>query len=100
MGTLSEQTGNGNPIESSRQREETKERLYSVLQQFEVLPTSFDHILFKYIYVYLLSLFFLAEVLLIIDSLIRNTQVGEVLVWAGGINLLPRGRNHLSVLAV
>ncbi len=89
MSTLSEHTGNGYPIESSRQREKTKERMYSVLQQFDVLPTSFDRVLFKYIYVYLLSLFVLGELLNIIFLLSRNTQVGEVLLQEVGLFVPP-----------
>ncbi len=89
MGTLSEHAGNGNPIESSRQGEETKERMYSVLQQFEVLPTRFDRLLFQYIYVYLLVLFFLAELLFLIAFLIENRQVEQVLVTVVGINMPP-----------
>jgi hypothetical protein len=52
MSTLSEHTGNGNPTESSRQREDTKAQLDGVLQQFDVLPSRIDRVLFKYIYVY------------------------------------------------
>ena len=89
MGTLSEHTGKGNPIELSRQREETKERMYSVLQQFEVLPSRFDRFLFQYIYVYLLGLFFLGQLLLLIEFLIGNLQVEQVLVTGIGINMPP-----------
>jgi hypothetical protein len=89
MSTLSEHTGNGNPIESSPQPEETKERIYSVLQQFDVLPSRFDRFLFKYIYVYLLGLFFLSELPLIITFLIGNLQIEQVLVTGVGINMPP-----------
>ena len=89
MSTLSEHTGNGNPTATSLQRVHTKEQIDGVLQHFDVLPTSFDRFLFKYIYVYVLGLFFLAEVLVIRDFLIGNLQVGEVLVTAVGINVPP-----------
>lgn len=88
MGTLSEYTGNGHPIKSSRQPEETKARIESILQQFEVLPTRFDRLLFKYIYVYVLGLFVLGDLPLIIYYVILN-RVGEGLVTAVGINVPP-----------
>jgi hypothetical protein len=88
MSTLSEYTGNGNPTATSRQREETKAQLDGVLQQFDVLPSRFDRLLFKYIYVYVLGLFFLGDLPLIIYYLILN-RVGEGLVTAVGINVPP-----------
>ncbi len=89
MSTLSEYTGNGNPPATSQQPEETKAQLDGVLQQFDVLPTRFDRVLFQYIYVYLLGLFFLAELLNIIFLLSRNTQVGDVLLQEVGLFVPP-----------
>jgi hypothetical protein len=66
MGTLSEHTGNGTPTATSLLREETKEQIDGVLQHFDVLPSRFDRCIFKFIYVYLLGLFFLMELLLIL----------------------------------
>src|ERR1700693_1908540 len=53
MSTLSERTGNGTPTETSRQREETKEQIDGMLQQFDVLSSRVDRGIFTYIYVYL-----------------------------------------------
>ena len=61
MSTLSEHTGNGNPPATSLQQVVTKEQLDGVLQHFDVLPSGFDRFLFKYIYVYLIGLLFLAQ---------------------------------------
>jgi hypothetical protein len=83
MSTLSEHTGNGNPTETSLQPRGTKEQLDGVLQQFEVLPSRIDRVLFKYIYVYLLGLLFLVQLLTIISFLAMNTQVGSVLLQVG-----------------
>ena len=88
MGTLSEYTGNGHPTASSRQSEETKAQLESTLQQFEILPTRFDRVLFQYLSVYVLGLFVLGDLPLIIYYLIEN-RVGEGLVTAVGINVPP-----------
>jgi hypothetical protein len=89
MSALSEYTGNGSPTATSLQPKNTKEQLEEVLQHFDVLPSRFDRFLFKYIYVYLPGLFFLGELLLIINFLIRNLQVGRFLVTAVGINVPP-----------
>jgi hypothetical protein len=89
MSTLSERTGNGNPTATGRQREETKAQLDGILQQFEVLPSSFDRFLFQYIYVYLLGLFVLGELLSFIYFLGRNTQVGEALLQGVGFDMPP-----------
>jgi hypothetical protein len=89
MGTLSEYTGNGNSTESTRQREETKEQLDGVLQQFDVLPSRFDRLLFQYIYVYMFGLLFLAQLLNIISLLGRNSPVEEVLVQGVGFGVPP-----------
>jgi len=89
MSTISEHTGNGNPAETRRQREETKEQLDGLLQHFDVLPSRVDRFLFKYIYVYLISLFFLAELLIILSLLARNLQVGGVLLQGIGLGVPP-----------
>ena len=89
MSTLSERTGNGNPTKSSQQREETKAQLEGVFQQFDVLPSRFDRVLFKYIYVYMFGLLFLAQLLNIISLLSRNSPVEEVLVQGVGFGVPP-----------
>jgi hypothetical protein len=89
MSTLSERTGNGNPPVPSLRREETKEQIYAVLQHFDVLPSRFDRFLFKYIYVYLLSLFFLSELLNFLFLLSRNLLVGEALLQQVGFAVPP-----------
>ncbi len=89
MSALSEHTGNGNPTATSLQRVETKEQLDGVLQQFDVLPSRFDRFLFKYIYVYLIGLFFPAEVLSIISLLGYNTQIEVVLLRGVGFGVPP-----------
>jgi hypothetical protein len=89
MSTLSEHTGNGKPPETRRQREGTKEQLDDLLQHFDVLPSRVDRFLFKYIYVYLISLFFLAELLIILSLLARNLQVGGVLLQGVGLGVPP-----------
>jgi hypothetical protein len=90
MSTLSEHTGSGNPTETRFQREDTKEQIYSILQHFDVLPSRFDRFLFKYIYVYLIGLFFPLELLFIISLLGISSQlnVGGVLL-QGGVGVLP-----------
>src|SRR2546429_9794006 len=90
MSPLSEHTGNGNPTETRLQREETKEQIDGLLQHFDVLPSRFDRFLFRYIYVYLLGLFFLAQLLNLIYLLARNSQVGEALQPVG-LRWLPLG---------
>jgi hypothetical protein len=97
MSTLSEHTGNGNPNETSLQREDAKEQIEGVLQQFDVLPSSFDRLLFKYIYVYMFGLLFLAKLLNIISLLIRNTQVGEVLLQGVGFGVPPMVATILAI---
>jgi len=89
MSTLSEHTGNGNPPATRLRREDTEEQIYDVLQHFDVLPSRFDQFLFKYIYVYLVSLFFLGELLNFLLLLARNLQVGEFLFEQVGINVPP-----------
>ena len=88
MSPLSEHTGNGNSTETRLQREETKEQIDGLLQHFDVLPSRFDRFLFRYIYVYLLGLFFLAQLLNLIYLLARNSQVGGALQ-AVGLSVLP-----------
>jgi hypothetical protein len=89
MSILSKHTGNGTPTESSLQREEAKVQLDGVLQQFDVLPSNFDRLLFKYIYVYMLGLLFLAQLLTIISLLGRNSKVEEVLLTGVGFGVPP-----------
>jgi hypothetical protein len=87
MSTLGEHTGNGTPTETSLQREETKEQIYGMLQQFDVLTSRFDRGIFKYIYVYLLGLFFPSELLLILFFLSISpqlqAQIGGVFLGVG-----------------
>ena len=89
MGRLREYTGNANPPAASRQREEIKAQLDGVLQQFDVVASPFDRLLFKYICVYMLSLLVLAQVLLILSLLSSNTHLGEVLVRGVGMGVPP-----------
>jgi len=89
MSTLSEHTGNGNPPATHLQPKDTKEQIDSVLQHFDVLPSSFDRFLFKYIYVYLLGLFVPAELLSIISLLATNTQIEGVLLRGVGFGVPP-----------
>jgi hypothetical protein len=89
MSTLSEHTGNGNPPATRLQREETKAQLDGLLQQFDVLPSRFDQFLFKYIYIYMIGLFFLAELPNFIFSLSMSSQVGEVLLQQVAIIVPP-----------
>ena len=89
MGMLSEYIGNGNPPAASRQREEIKAQLDGILRQFDVLPSPFDRLLFKYICAYMLSLLCLAESLVILSLLSGNTHIGEVLVLGVGFGVPP-----------
>jgi len=93
MSTLSEHTGNGNPIATRLQQEETNEQIDGVLQNFDLLPSRFDRCIFKYIYVYLLGLFVPAELLLLLFFLGISPQLQ---VQVGGVLL----RGGLSVLSV
>ncbi len=83
MSTLSEHTGNGNPQATSLQPKDTKEQIEGVLQHFDVLPSRFDRVIFKYIYVYMLGLFFPAQLLSFIYFLAINPQVGGALLQVG-----------------
>jgi hypothetical protein len=87
MSTLSEHTGNGNPTEINLQREDTKEQIYGLLQHFDVLPSILDRYIFKYIYVYLIGVFFLAQLPPIILTFFLGNrpqiQVGEFLLGSG-----------------
>lgn len=97
MSTLSKHKGNGTPTESSRQRVHTKEQIDSILQQFDVLPSRFDRFLFKYIYVYMFGLLFLAQLLVTISHLGRNPQVGEVLLQGIGFGVPPTLATILAI---
>lgn len=96
MSTPSEHTGNGNPTETGLQRGETKEQIDGILRNFDVLPSRFDRWIFKYIYIYLLGLFFLNELLLILFYLNTSLQL-QVQVGLGG-ELLRSGLDVLSVI--
>jgi hypothetical protein len=89
MSTLSEQPGSGNPTATSPQRVQIKERLDSVLQHFDVLPSRFDRLVFHYIYVYMLGLLVLAQLLFIIALLSMNIHIGRALVLGVGFGVLP-----------
>jgi len=63
---------------------DTKEKIEDVLQHFDVLPSKLDRFIFKYIYVYLISLFFLARLLFLLYlSISSQFQVREVLFGVG-----------------
>ena len=91
MSTLSEHTGNGTPTKQTLLREETIAHIDGLLQWFDVLPSRFDRVIFKYTAVYLPGLFFASEVLLILGFLHSSpqlkAQVGGVLS-AGGLSAL------------
>jgi hypothetical protein len=82
MSTLSEHTGNRNPTATSRQQEDTKAQLDGVLQHFDVLPSRLDRFLFKYIYVYMFGLLFLAQLLTIISLLDSSSDTVYSLLWS------------------
>jgi hypothetical protein len=101
MSSLSEHDGNGIPAETRLQQKDTKNQIASILQQFDVLPSRFDQHIFKYIYVYLISLFFLSELLLMLALLNSSSQpkVGEVLLTEVGLVALPAVGLILSIWA-
>src|SRR5438105_11920831 len=94
MSTLSEHTGNGTPTETSLTPEETKAQIYAMLQQFDVLTSRFDRVVFKYISVYLLGLCFPSELLLILFFLSISPQLQAQ---AGGV-LFGGGLSALAVI--
>src|SRR5260370_39110029 len=96
MSTAGEHKGNGNLTETSLQREDTKAQINGILQHFDVLPSRFDRFIFKYIYVYLIGLFFPSELLLLFFFLGLSTQLQ---IQVGGI-LLGTEVNVLSVIAL
>lgn len=84
MSMLNEPSGNGTPTETSLQRGTPKLQIDGILQQFDVLPSRLDRGIFKSIYVYLVSLFFLAELLPILflpRSMGSQLPVRGVLLW-------------------
>ena len=87
MSALSEHEGNGNPTETRLQPEDTKAQIYSPLQHFDILSSRFERFLFKYIYIYLVGLFFLQQ-LLALGYFILNGISIEVFLLAGGLNAL------------
>ena len=84
MSTLGEHTENENPTVTSLKREDTKEQIDGLLQHFDVLPSRFDRFLFKYIYVFLIGLFFPSEFLVILFFLNVSPQLQAQ---AGGVLL-------------
>ncbi len=95
MSTQSPQPGNGNSPAPSQQPKQTKAQLDVLLQEFDVLPSRVDRVLFQYSYLYLLGLFFLTELLNTIYLLGKNSQVGGTFQGVG-LSLLPT----LTILAV
>ncbi len=97
MSTLSEHTEDGNSAAISQQLTDTKEQIYGLLQNFDVLPSRFDRCIFNYIYVYVLGLYFLSDLLFLLTRLSISSPVGVVdLLWRGvdavaavGIILVP-----------
>lgn len=96
MSTPGEHKGNGTLTETSLQREDTKAQINGILQHFDVLPSRFDRFIFKYIYVYLIGLFFPSELLLLFFFLGLSPQLQ---LQVGGI-LLGSGLNVLTVIAL
>src|SRR5260370_34877766 len=96
MSTPGEHKGNGTLTETSLQREDTKAQINGILQHFDVLPSRFDRFIFKYIYVYLIGLFFPSELLLLFFFLGLSPQLQ---LQVGGI-LLGSGLNVLSLIAL
>jgi hypothetical protein len=64
MSTLDEYGGHANPTETRLKRGDTRGQIDGVLQQFDVLPSSVDRFIFKYISLYLLGLFVPGELFL------------------------------------
>jgi hypothetical protein len=87
MSTLFEPTGNGKPTATSLQPKDTKEQIDDVLQQFDVLPSGFDQFIFRYIYIYLIGLFFLGY-LFLIPPILPQSQAGKFLS-VYGVSALP-----------
>ena len=86
MSTLGEHKRNGNPTATSLQREDTKEQIDGILQHFDVLPSRFDRVIFKYIYVFVIGTYLLSELLsipLIFPQGISSFQVGKFLLLSG-----------------
>ncbi|GAC1647443.1 MAG: hypothetical protein NVS4B12_15230 [Ktedonobacteraceae bacterium] len=91
MSTLSEHPGSGNPTETRLPREDAKAQIDGILQHFDILPSKLERFIFKYIYIYLLGLFFPTELLFIIYLLSISSQlkVEGVLLTRGGLGALP-----------
>lgn len=96
MSTLGEHQGKGNLTEASLQPEDIKAQINDILLHFDVLPSRFDRFIFKYIYVYLIGLFFPSELLLLFFFLGLSPQLQ---LQAGRV-LLGSGLNVLSVIAL
>jgi hypothetical protein len=84
MSALNGHPGDENPAELSQRKADTKERIYAILQDFEVLPSRFERYIFKHIYIYVLGLYFVAELILLLDRLNTSSSVDAVdLLWIG-----------------
>jgi hypothetical protein len=87
MSTLGEHKGNGNLTEARLQRKDTKAQMNGIPQHFDVLPSRFDRFIFKYIYVYMIGLFFLTAFLFILISVLLGNnalyQIGPFLQASG-----------------
>lgn len=89
MSTLSsEHTGNGNPTETSLDREDANAKIDDVLLNFEVLQTGFDRFIFSKKYIYVLVGLLLLGQLLTILLVISRPQTMMFLLELG-LNLLP-----------
>jgi hypothetical protein len=97
MSTLGEHKGNGNLTETSRQPEDTKAQIYGILRSFDVFPSKWDRLIFRYISVSLITLFFLDELVFILFlGSSSQLQAGRVLLGGGSTALLVVGM--ISVL--
>jgi len=96
MSTLDEYGGHVNPTETRLKRGDTRGQIDSVLQQFDVLPSSVDRFIFKYISLYLLGLFVPGELFLLLFFLNLSPQVQA---HVGGV-LLGGGLSALGVVVV
>lgn len=88
MSTFSEHTENENPKETRLQREDTIVQMYVVLKHFDLLPSKLDRLIFKYNYVYLISLLFLAELLTLLLLPSLSPQFSVRLLILSGLNVL------------
>ena len=96
MSTPDEYGGHANPAETRLKREDTQGQIDSVLQHFDVLPSSVDRFIFKYISLYLIGLFVPGELFLLLFFLNISPQVQA---HVGGV-LLGGGLSALGVVVV